>query len=189
MTAPAQAATAVPAHAACTPYGNYPTGTQEYAIYSKNGSLPWVSTELDDTKLPNGNIANSILRARDYGSVGAWEQYDLVSLGGCQYALKSLANNRYVTTEINYNGAYNGTLRAAATTIGPWEQYTLAYLGGNGLNPYYALQSDANALWVSAEFGYPSPSTGVLRARSTSIGPWETFSFVVNCHTGQPCAK
>jgi hypothetical protein len=37
------------------------------------------------------------------------------------------------------------------------------------------LRSLANGRYVSAEFGYPSWTNGVLRARAASIGAWETF--------------
>jgi hypothetical protein len=33
----------------------------------------------------------------------------------------------------------------------------------------------ANGLYVSAEIGYTGSYYGMLRARATSIGPWEIF--------------
>jgi hypothetical protein len=38
-----------------------------------------------------------------------------------------------------------------------------------------ALQSEWNNLFVSAELGYGWPYTGMLRARSSTVGPWERF--------------
>jgi hypothetical protein len=41
-----------------------------------------------------------------------------------------------------------------------------------------AIQSEWNNLFVSAELGYGWPYTGMLRARSSTVGPWERFDFV-----------
>jgi hypothetical protein len=38
-----------------------------------------------------------------------------------------------------------------------------------------ALYSEANHRYVSAELGYTGSDYGMLRARATSIGPWERF--------------
>jgi hypothetical protein len=42
-----------------------------------------------------------------------------------------------------------------------------------------SLDSNANGDYVSAELGYTGASYGMLRARATTIGPWEKFDF---CH-------
>ena len=58
-------------------------------------------------------------------------------------------------------------LRAAfpADTISCFDQQSLA--------------ANANSDYVSAELGYTGASYGMLRARATTIGPWEKFDF---CH-------
>jgi hypothetical protein len=49
------------------------------------------------------------------------------------------------------------------------------------LGPYtITLRSEANGLYVTAELGYTGtdngmPIAGMLRARATSVGPWEEF--------------
>ena len=40
---------------------------------------------------------------------------------------------------------------------------------------FWFIQSDANNLYVSAELGYTGGNYGMLRARATSIGPWEQY--------------
>lgn len=40
-----------------------------------------------------------------------------------------------------------------------------------------------NGLYVSAEFGYGGNSFGLLRARATTVGPWEKFKL---CHHQSP---
>jgi hypothetical protein len=47
---------------------------------------------------------------------------------------------------------------------------------------YYIL-SWANLRYVAAELGATGGSYGMLRARSTSIGPWERFSFLSTDHS------
>jgi DNA-binding Lrp family transcriptional regulator len=44
-------------------------------------------------------------------------------------------------------------------------------------NPNLAFFNNANKKWVSAELGYTGDYYGMLRARATSVGPWETFTF------------
>jgi hypothetical protein len=89
--------------------------------------------------------------------------------------LRSDANGRYVTTELGYGGTSHAMLRARATRVGPWEQYEFCWgVNGNGAN--LAIRSRANNRWVSAELGRTGNDYGMLRARATSIGPWETFN-------------
>ena len=47
-----------------------------------------------------------------------------------------------------------------------------------------AIQSGANDLFVSAELGYPSPLTGLLRARAGAVGPWEHFTVCTDPNYG-----
>jgi hypothetical protein len=90
--------------------------------------------------------------------------------------LRSDANGRYVSTELGYGGVDHAMLRARRTgSPGPWEQYEFCWgIGGNDAN--LAIRSLANGRWVSAELGYGGAKYAMLRARATSIGPWETFN-------------
>jgi len=89
--------------------------------------------------------------------------------------LRSDANNKYVSVELGYGGGSNAMLRARASSVGPWERFEFCW--GVQNNPgYLAIRSIANGKWVAAELGRTGNDYGMLRARSTSIGPWETFS-------------
>jgi hypothetical protein len=46
------------------------------------------------------------------------------------------------------------------------------------------IASRANGLYVSNEVGSPGEEKGMLRARATSVGPWEMFQFCGNAVTG-----
>jgi len=47
---------------------------------------------------------------------------------------------------------------------------------------HWAIRSNANGLFVSAELGYSGNDAGLLRARTpfTSLGPWEVFDIITN---------
>jgi hypothetical protein len=86
---------------------------------------------------------------------------------------KSLANDRYVAAELGYGVRYpkqNGyaMLRARATHVGPWEEFQFCNVPDNPR--LWAIFSHANDKWVAAEFGYPQPDKGMLRARAGHIG-------------------
>lgn len=86
----------------------------------------------------------------------------------------TLANGLLVTAELGYTGGVNGMLRARTSgNAGPWEKFKVLQLSTETV----AIRSNANGLFVSAELGYATtnPLYGMLRARSSSIGPWETF--------------
>ncbi len=118
------------------------------------------------------------LRARTPGAasgIGPWERFELQCVNGPGeiYAIKSLANNLYVSAELGWTGNSYGLLRARAASIGPWEQFHID--SGLGTTNRVHIQSQANGLWVSAEFGWTGNSYADLRARASSIGQWETF--------------
>jgi hypothetical protein len=94
---------------------------------------------------------------------------------GSVFAMRFIANGRYVSTEIAWTGGAYARLRARATTVGPWEKYTL-YASGSA----WAIRSKANGRFVSAELGWTGNNYGLLRARATSIGPWERYSLLYN---------
>lgn len=82
------------------------------------------------------------------------------------YALRSVANNNYVTA--------SGTspLIASATAIGANERFDLVDLGSGNV----ALRSRANNQYVCAENAGANP----LVANRAAVGPWETFARVNN---------
>ena len=89
--------------------------------------------------------------------------------------LQSMANGKYVAAELNYTGAGEGELRARSSSVNSWERFELCWNVNN--NPFeLAIRSLANGKWVSAELQYTGALYGMLRARATSIGPWETFN-------------
>lgn len=107
------------------------------------------------------------LRARS-NTVGPWERFELcwnVNNNPLELAIRSLANGRWVSAELQYTGPLYGMLRARADRIGPWETYN----GGFGL------RNKANWKFVSAELQYTGIRYGMLRARANSYGPWEQF--------------
>jgi hypothetical protein len=114
---------------------------------------------------------------------GSWEQFQIVCLDWQNniYAIKSLANNRYVSAELGLQGDDYGLLRARATEIGPWERFRFVVIS-HAPNPdevvspwLIAIQSTANNLYVSTEIGWTNDRYGLLRARSGSIGEWEQY--------------
>jgi hypothetical protein len=89
--------------------------------------------------------------------------------------LQSVANGKYVAAELNYTGAGYGELRARSSSVGSWEGFEFCWNVNN--NPLeLAIRSRANGKWVSAELQYTGALYGMLRARASSIGPWETFN-------------
>jgi hypothetical protein len=118
------------------------------------------------------------LRARAT-AVGPWEKFTFVCLDGANdiYAIKSVANGRYVSAELGWGGNDYGMLRARATSIGPWERFRVRSTGG-GSSITWTIQSMANSRYVSAEVGWTGDRYGLLRARATAIGPWERFVIV-----------
>ncbi|NEB91339.1 endonuclease/exonuclease/phosphatase family protein [Streptomyces bauhiniae] len=106
---------------------------------------------------------------------------------GRKYALQSKAATdkagkaTCVSAEINDAGNQAGKLRArtdctSLSSLGSWETFTLHT---NDKGSHAALRSEANGLYVSAEFHDADPHFGMLRARQDgSIGDWEQFQLV-----------
>ena len=81
----------------------------------------------------------------------------------------------YVTAEIGYTGRYDAMLRAARDDIGPWEEWTIcSYMSGATKISY--IKNEYNDRYVSAELSYTGADDAMLRARATTVGPWEKFS-------------
>lgn len=106
---------------------------------------------------------------------------------GRKYALQSDAASKKagtevcVSAEINDAGNQAGKLRARTDcsdtgSLGSWETFTL-HTGDKGAHA--ALRSEANGLYVSAEFHDAGSHFGMLRARQDgAIGNWEKFAMV-----------
>jgi hypothetical protein len=86
----------------------------------------------------------------------------------------ALANGQYVSAEISRTGNGYGQLRARTNPNdqGPWEVFRLVCVQGPDV---YAIRSEANGRYVTAEISWTGSSNGLLRARATSVGPWEKF--------------
>ncbi|MEV4620788.1 hypothetical protein AB0J74_19015 [Asanoa sp. NPDC049573] len=126
-----------------------------------------VSAELGDPTYPG------MLRARSSG-VGAWEKFQqCIDSANNVFTLKSLANNRYVTTEMNYPGSFKYMLRARATTAGAWEKFTLYGTSSPWMDTFKGYPN----LYVSTEMNFSGNYRYMLRARSASPGEWETYRF------------
>jgi hypothetical protein len=94
------------------------------------------------------------------------------------YAIRSLANGRYVTTEVG-TGDHGSRLTARAQQIGNWEKFWICDhpLGGR------SIMSQLNFGYVTAEIFYGAPFDGMLRARADGPGPWEQFDLNINSNT------
>ncbi|UTR81819.1 endonuclease/exonuclease/phosphatase family protein [Streptomyces cavourensis] len=106
----------------------------------------------------------------------AGRKYALQSKGATDKAGRSMC----VSAEINDAGNQAGKLRARTPCkldiLGSWETFTLHT---NDKGSHAALRSEANGLYVSAEFHDSGSHMGMLRARqSGAIGNWERFELV-----------
>jgi hypothetical protein len=94
-------------------------------------------------------------------------------------SIRSVAANRFVSSELSYTGADHGMLRARAASPGSWERFTLK----GDCSRACAVRSDANGLYLTAELGYQGYAWGETRARSAAANGWEQFHFQGNCAT------
>jgi hypothetical protein len=99
-------------------------------------------------------------------AIGAWEQYDLITVSGSNIALRSHANNMYVTAD----NAGASPLIANRTAIGQWETFQLVH----NSNGSVSLRALANNNYVTAENAGAQP----LIANRTAIGAWESFDLL-----------
>lgn len=104
---------------------------------------------------------------------------------GANIAVKNLANQRFVATEVNYSGAWQAQLRAARTSapIGGWERYKI--FGDCKSTAGCGIIALVNNRYVSAELNYTGSGYGMLRARAgSSTSPsWERFRIEGDCAT------
>ncbi len=130
-----------------------------------NANLNWVTAEINYSGSSNG-----MLRARA-SAQGAWEGFQFIKQSDGHFAIKSLANGKYVTAELGYptTDPRYGMLRARATTVGKWEKFD----GVLGFG--CSIKSVGNGKLVSAEITNSGSSYGMLRARAATQGVWEVF--------------
>ena len=77
-----------------------------------------------------------------------------------------------VSAEFGWSGSRQGALRARTRgQAGPWEQFTLCIE-----DAWVTLRSNVNGKYVSVEMNAPEPYKYMLRARATTVGPWEKFT-------------
>jgi len=132
-------------------------------------TLRFVSVELGET-----GFRYAMLRARA-STVGPWEKFtSCYNESGNYYTFRSDANGKYVVVQ-SLSGDYAWMLTATV------DQGTASSTQFRQVNPSSdtpSLLSLRNDNYVATELGYPESSAdfGLLRARSTSIGPWEQFA-------------
>ncbi|HTF08731.1 MAG TPA: lectin, partial [Asanoa sp.] len=96
-------------------------------------------------------------------ALGAWEQFELVTLSGGNVALRARVNGRFVCAE---NAGAN-PLIANRATAGGWETFRLI----RNANGTVSLQATVNGRYVCAD----NAGAAALVANRTAIGPWEQF--------------
>lgn len=130
-------------------------------------TLKFVSVEINETGYRTG-----MLRARA-ANVGSWEKFrSCYYESGNYYTFQSEANGKYVVVQ-SLNGDYEWMLTATV------DQGTASSTQFRQVNPSSdtpSLLSLRNGQYVATELGYTGADYALLRARSTSIGPWEQFA-------------
>jgi hypothetical protein len=96
-------------------------------------------------------------------AIGQWETFDMLDQGNGNIALRSHANNLYVTAGTN-------PLIASKSTIGTSETFQLIHNSDGSVS----LKALANNDYVTAE----NAGAAALIANRTAIGPWEEFDLI-----------
>lgn len=126
----------------------------------------------------------AMLRARS-STAGPLEKFEFCyDATQAYWYIVSDANGLFVSAEYGYTGNNYAMLRARSSAVGPWEKFNLSCVNGPPVSPrieLLAIQSQITGNWVSAEFGYTGNDYGMLRARASSVGPWEQFFNTTIC--------
>lgn len=162
---------------------NIPTSVMEVdwvRVWSQNGTTtpPASGAPIGQTlgfkALNNGKFASNNLNSGNVivasfaNSVGGWESFTIVDAGGGKVALRSNANNRFVS--VNNGVSHKPLVASFATNIGDWEKFTWEDRGGNK----FALKSNITNRYVSCDLN----NGGRLVAQwATSVGSWEEFQY------------
>jgi type 1 glutamine amidotransferase len=99
-------------------------------------------------------------------TVGAAQQFDEISLGNGNIALRAHADSEYVCAE----NAGSSSLIANRAAVGSWETFQLIHNGDGSIT----LKAAANGRYVTAE----NAGAAALIANRTAIGPWEEFDLL-----------
>ena len=130
-----------------------------------------VSIAFTGTIGPKGTMNGTYVATTTAGTEnGTWAATPH-STFGCE--LRSRANHKYVTAEINYPATLSGLMRARSPGVGTWQMFKCVAVGKD----QWALKSPVNQKFVSAQLNAPGASKGVLRAAAASVGAGQTFSF------------
>lgn len=91
---------------------------------------------------------------------------------GQKWALKSLANGKYVSVEMNDRGAYRWRMRARSDTVGSWERFTLHT---DHTAKTISIRSEVTGYFATAEFTDARGRNGMLRAGGGNLGSRQQF--------------
>ena len=163
----------------CCAEGGSPSECVPPSPPSTDNLVAWANALAVSVELGYSGSEYGMLRARS-GSPGPWEKIDVLQLNSTDVALRSRANNLYVSAEIGYgtsNPLY-GMLRARSSSIGAWETFSIGHIAESTHGSYQLVA--VNDMYVSAEVGYgtSNPLYGMLRARSSSLGTWEKYNII-----------
>ncbi|MFF1483451.1 endonuclease/exonuclease/phosphatase family protein [Streptomyces sp. NPDC058319] len=91
---------------------------------------------------------------------------------GQKWALRSLANRKYVSVRLHDADSKEWRLRASADQPGTWERFTLHT---NHAGRTIGFRSEITGFFASAEFADGGDQKGMLRARGVRLGQWQQF--------------
>ena len=114
----------------------------------------------------------------DRTTVGGWEQFQVIDVGGGFIALKSIGTGKFVSADLN-RGTFAPLVadRASAST---WEHFTWADLAGGA----FTLKGRVTGKFVSADLN--RGTFAPLVSDRTSASTWETFTWAAVGGTPPP---
>src|SRR5262249_62433693 len=114
----------------------------------------------------------------DRTTVGGWEQFQVIDVGGGFIALKSIGTGKFVSADLN-RGTFAPFVadRASAST---WEHFTWADLAGGA----FTLKGRVTGKFVSADLN--RGTFAPLVSDRTSASTWETFTWAAVGGTPPP---
>ena len=105
----------------------------------------------------------------DRATTGAWEQFQVIDVGGGFIAFRSVGTGRFVSADLN-RGAF-APLVADRTSAGDWEHFTWADLAGGA----FTLRGRVTGRFVSADQN--RGAFAPLVSDRVSASGWETFTW------------
>ena len=103
--------------------------------------------------------------------VGASQRYRCIAIGTAGWAIKSVADDRFVSTQLSYSGVLHNALRAGALRVGASQTFT--FVSAPSCSCVALKAQDAG--YVSVELSDTGPIHGLLRADSGHVGANEQF--------------